>query len=68
MLFRVTVTGHDGYIEMSHPSMITEFQAASVALRVCGTDLDTGFINVETILGDFEEFEFVRIDDMLAIV
>lgn len=66
--FLVTISGDNGLFQLRHPSMLTEFDAASVTLKLAGTDLDTGYIAVENILGDVTVFEFVRIDDMLAIV
>jgi hypothetical protein len=68
MSFIVAISGHNGLFELRHPSMITPFHAASVALHLAGTELDAGFVAVEDVLGDVTQFEFVRVDDMLAIV
>lgn len=68
MEFIVLISGFNGIFRIQHPSMITPFHAASVALRMGGTPLDNGYIAVEDLLGEVTQFEFVRIDDMLAIV
>jgi hypothetical protein len=67
-MFDVIISGHNGIMNLSHPSLITPFQAASLALRMAGTDLPSGHVTVLDVLGDPETFEFVRVDNMLAIV
>lgn len=63
--FLVVISCHYGIFRVRS---LTDFTAASSALRVAGTEVDNGYIGVEDSLGVVTEFEFVRIDDMLAIV
>jgi hypothetical protein len=55
-------------LSWTHPALLTPFQAASVALRMAGTDRDTGYVTVLDPLDTPETFEFLRVDGTLAIV
>lgn len=61
-----TLSGSTG-LEVSHPSLRCPFHAASVALGVAGTEEDHGRIFVKHAHGS-DRYEFIRQDEMLAIV
>jgi hypothetical protein len=67
-VFNVIISGHNGVFNLTHPALLTPFQAASVALRMAGTDRDTGYVTVLDPLDTPETFEFLRVDGTLAIV
>ncbi len=68
MEFLVVISGHNGLLTVKSNDVLTPFAAASVALRVAGTECDTGYIAVQDVFDSVEQFEFVRVGDMLAIV
>lgn len=67
-MFDVVISGHNGILNVKSNAALTPFQAASTALRVAGTDLPYGHVTVIDGLDGAETFEFLRVDDMLAIV